>query len=424
MKLLHKFPDRLSAVLYLLVANLLFANPSVAMVYDRVVAKVNSEIITMSAVYEREHPFRQMMSRTGEKIPPRDELLKQILDIIIEEKLQIQHGKKLGIQVEEDRVEAALNDVKEDNGINEEQMKMMLEKEGRTIEQYKDQIRNQLIMGQVARYQFGRNLVVKDSLIEKYYERTKKDYWVAGKISVRHILFILDDALTDQEIEVKRKRAEMVLAEIRSGKSFEEMARLYSEDVSASSGGEIGTLQKGRMVPEFDKAAFALKEGGVSDIVKTQFGFHIIKVDKVFPGHTKPLDDKLREKLKNLILKKATEEKYKEWVQKLKKDAFIEITWNEDPKNKAKSSVATEKVENKSVSKAASNSKSAKEGKPPKWKAESIETSQSASSKSAVKEGGLGTLEKKLRYYKKLRDSKKISEATYQKKKQELLNQL
>jgi peptidyl-prolyl cis-trans isomerase SurA len=424
MKILHKFPDRFSAVLYLLVANLLFASPSVAMVYDRVIAKVNSEIVTLSAVYEREHPFRQMMSSTGEKIPPREELLKQILDIIIEEKLQIQHGKKLGIQVDEDRVEAALNDVKEDNGINDEQMKMMLEKEGRTIEQYKEQIRNQLIMGQVARYQFGRNLVVKDSLIEKYYERTKKDYWVPGKISVRHILFILEDGLTDQEIEVKRKRAEMVLAEIRSGKSFEDMARLYSEDVSASSGGEIGTLQKGRMVQEFDEAAFALKEGGVSEIVKTQFGFHIIKVDKLFAGHTKPLDDKLREKLKNLILKKATEEKYNEWVKKLKKDAFIEITWNEDKKDKGKSPVAKEKTENNSVNKVASSSKSLKKGKPSEWKADSIETSQSASSKSAVREGGLGTLERKLRYYKKLRDGKKISESTYQKKKQELLNQL
>ncbi len=423
MKILRKFSDCISAVAFLFALGLLFANPSTAMVFDRVVAKVNSDIVTMSAVYEREPSYRQLLSRTGEKIPPRDKLLKEILDIIIEEKLQIQHGKKLGIQVDEDRVEDALNDVKEGNGINDEQLEMMLKKEGRSIEQYKDQIRNQLIMGQVARYEFGRKLIVKDSLIEKYYERTKKDYWVASKIHVRHILFILDQGLTDQEIAVKKKRAEMVVKEIRSGKPFEEMARLYSEDVSASSGGEIGVIQKGRMVAEFEKAAFAMKEGDVSDIVKTQFGYHIIKVDKVFPGHAKPLDDKLKEKIKNIILKKATEKKYKAWVQKLKKEAFIEITWFEDKSPKQSATKVTQKGESKSESgKKPARSKAKK--KASKWKAESVESSQSASRKSAVYKGGLGTIEKKLRYYKRLRDSKKISESKYQEKKKELLNQL
>ena len=423
MKTLFKFHNVYITIAAIFASLFVFLNQPHAMVYDRVVAKVNSEIVTMSAVYEREQPYRHLLGKSGEKIPPRDQLLKQILDTIIEEKLQIQHGKKIGIQVDESRVEDALNDVKESNGIDEKQLAEMLKREGKSIEQYKTQIRNQLIMSQVARYQFGRGYIVKDSLIKKYYDRTKKEYWIPGKIKVRHILFILDEELTDKEIEVKRKRAELVLKEIRSGKPFEEMARKYSEDVSASSGGEIGTLQKGKMVAEFDKAAFALPEGGISGIVKTQFGYHILKVDKKFPGYTKPLDDKLKEKIKNKILKKITAKKYKEWVKQLRKNAFIEVKLFEDDSKKDTKMAEKPKAVASKKSNKPSRPQVRRSKKRSRVRAEKVESSQSASRKNAAKKRDLETLKKKLRYYKKLRDNKRISEEKYQKKKKELLAQ-
>ena len=90
----------------------------------------------------------------------------------------------------------------------------------------------------------------------------------------------------------------MALKKIRSGADFIAVAKEFSEDISASTGGDLGEIERGKMVPEFEKAAFLIKEGEVSGLVKTPYGLHIIKVDKIFPGQTLPLD-KVQEQIKN-----------------------------------------------------------------------------------------------------------------------------
>lgn len=391
-----------------------------AKVFDRVVAKVNSDIITMSAVEERVGPYREMLMRSGQETPPTDELMKQILDIMIEERLQIQRGKKLGIQVEEESVLSALDEIKEKNHLSDQEMEIMLQREGRSLEQYKEQIRNQILVSRVARFQFGNRIIVTDQLAKQYYEKMKQDFMNPERIKVRHILFILDAGITDAEREVKRKRAEMTLQEIRSGKSFEEMARRYSEDVSASSGGEIGLLAKGKLVPEFEEVAFSLRDGEVSDVVKTRFGYHIIKVDQYLASQPKPYDDDLKEKIKDIIFRKASEKKYKDWVQTLKSESFIEVKLDEE------SAVEEPKrLKKRSRTKAASPKAAPAEAKLEREWDEEIEVSSKKIRKSdATSSKNLQSMENKLRRMKQLRDAKKISEAEYQKKKMELLDQL
>jgi len=133
---------------------------------------------------------------------------------------------------------------------------------------------------------------VSDNAIQQYYNAHQKDYAVQDQVKVRHILIKEPagaDAKTDAEIKAK---AEDVLKQVKAGGDFAELAKKYSDDPgSKDQGGELGFIQHGLTVPEFDKSAFSLAPGQTSDLVKTQYGYHIIQVEEKQTAHTKPLDE-------------------------------------------------------------------------------------------------------------------------------------
>ena len=128
---------------------------------------------------------------------------------------------------------------------------------------------------------FTTAVTVTEREIERYYQENRFRWETSEQVQASHILFKTGP---DIDEEVVRKKAEDVLAKIRAGADFAEMAREYSEDTSAEDGGDLGLFGRGQMVPEFEQAAFSLKEGEVSDLVRSQYGFHIIKVT----GHQAP----------------------------------------------------------------------------------------------------------------------------------------
>ena len=127
---------------------------------------------------------------------------------------------------------------------------------------------------------------------QQYYQAHLKDYQVQDQVKVRHILISVPkgaDATTDA---AAKARAEDVLKQLRAGGNWAELAKKYSDDPgSKETGGELGFLQHGVTVPEFDKAAFSLSPGQISDLVKTQFGYHIIQTEEKQTAHTKPFEE-------------------------------------------------------------------------------------------------------------------------------------
>ncbi len=143
--------------------------------------------------------------------------------------------------------------------------------------------------------------------IKAYYDANLSEFDKGREVKARHILFRTAQDATEEQIAEVKTKAEAVLKQAKEGADFAELAKTHSEDPgSKENGGDLGFFNKGRMVPEFENAAFALTVGQVSDLVKTQFGFHIIKVDEI-REETDPYNAAKAEITDRLKLSKARE---------------------------------------------------------------------------------------------------------------------
>jgi len=152
---------------------------------------------------------------------------------------------------------------------------------------------------------------VSDDELKIRYQQDIQQYQVPNRVHAEHILF-MTVGKPDAEVDEIKKKADEALKQVKKGAKFDELAKKYSEDPgSKDKGGDLGWLVQGQTVPEFEKAAFSLQPGQVSDLVKTQYGFHIIKVLEKETAHTRPLEEVKLPILTQLRLSKAQEEENK-----------------------------------------------------------------------------------------------------------------
>jgi peptidyl-prolyl cis-trans isomerase SurA len=387
------------------------ASAGMTMTVDRIIAKVNEKIITQSELEER--VFVKMMSlqkANVQPLPSKEKVMYDELERMIEERLLIDAGQKLGLKVGEENITKAINEIKANNGLGDGDLERMLQAESKTMEEYKGNIHDQIMVSRVVGFEVRKRVTVSKEEIEEYYTQHLKDYWVSEKLQLRHILFLMDDNLLEEDKRIKRERARLALKRIRSGADFIAIAKEFSEDISASTGGDLGELERGKMVPEFEKAAFLLKEGEVSGLVETPYGLHIIKVDKIIPGETLPLD-KVEGAIRSRFMDEKMKVEYREYLSQLKKNAFIENKIS--PPSPSIVNDPREATLDETLS-------------PSRDQVDVLaDIPPTPRKKNSVQDQGFSrfqTFEEKLRYYKELRNNNKISEGDYQKKKRELLN--
>jgi peptidyl-prolyl cis-trans isomerase D len=156
--------------------------------------------------------------------------------------------------------------------------------------------------------QIRQGIQVSDDQLKAQYQKNIQDYQVPNRVHVEHIL-LMTVGKTDAEVEEIKKKAEDVLKQARSGAKFEDLAKKYTEDPGTKDkGGDLGWLVQGQTVPEFEKAAFSLQKGQISDLVRTQYGFHIIKAIDKETAHTKSFDE-VKETLRPELLRDQADKK-------------------------------------------------------------------------------------------------------------------
>src|SRR5712691_4302005 len=153
--------------------------------------------------------------------------------------------------------------------------------------------------------QLRQSAQISDDELRLQYQQNIQQYQLPNRVHVEHIL-LMTVGKTDAEVEEIRQKAEDVLKQAKKGAKFEDLAKKYSEDPGTKDkGGDLGWITQGQTVPEFEKTAFGLDKGKISDLVKTQYGFHIIKVLDKETAHTKPFEE-VKDSIKTpLLLSKA-----------------------------------------------------------------------------------------------------------------------
>lgn len=175
-----------------------------------------------------------------------------------------------------------------------------------------EDLRKRLIVETYLKKKVEKEAQISDQEMKKFYDENKDKFKAGDQVKASHILVKTEKEATD------------ILAQLKGGAKFEDLAKKFSTDSTASKGGDLGWFPKGAMVPEFDKVAFSLKEGEMSGIVKTQFGFHIIKVTGKRPAGITPFEE-VKEQIKSNLLPAKQQEIFTKMKEEMKKSAKISI---------------------------------------------------------------------------------------------------
>ncbi len=305
---------------------------------ENVAAIVNGVTITEDQVEERIKP---QLDRMAERMSPKfidqykDQLKQQAVEGLIIEQLMEKEIEKANITVTEQEVADFIENLASEQNLTIDQLKDMVTARGQNFEQLKEDIRKGLPFQKLLTARFADEINVTEADAQKFYSENPQQFEKPEEVRASHILIKTDtsDPNADpNDIKVKAKaKVEQLLQQIRDGADFATLARANSDCPSAQKGGDLGFFGRGRMVPLFEKAAFALKVGQVSDVVETRFGYHIIRVTDRREPETITFEQAKDDIINRMTRLKQTELS-RQYIESLKAEAKIVYPPGKEPK--------------------------------------------------------------------------------------------
>ncbi len=290
-----------------------------AVIIDRIVAVVNGEITTLSELQELEYSLNSEMGEKN-KTP---ELTSALLDKLIDKKLKLQLAIKKNISVSEQQLQEATADIKQQNNLtSDKQLEQALASQGMTLENFIRQLKENIQITILIKKEVTSRIEISEKEINDYYLKHRAYFDALNELRAQHILFYLPNEPTAEETRAKEKLANEVWEKLKQGEDFGKLAKEFSDDPSAKKGGDLGFFKKGEMLPVLEQAAFKLKNGEISPVLKSNLGFHIIKLLE-HREHTPENDPKIKQEIQQSIYSKKSEEALTKWMEKLRKEAKI-----------------------------------------------------------------------------------------------------
>ena len=296
-------------------------------VVDRVVAIVNEEVITLSEVDRMIIPFLKEAVRAEDRLERKEQLnriRRQALDTLIEEKLMDYEIKKAGIKVTPREVEAIVDDIKKQNKATQEDLERALVIEGITFEQYKTQIEKRILRTKLVQWSVKVEPKASEKQLRDFYEQNAERYKTPETFRPAHILFGIPKEAPPEKVQETRKKCQEVLDRIRKGEDFGEMALLYSQDPSAKDRGDLGYFKKGELLPTFEKELNRLRVGEVGGIIRTEFGFHLIKLLDRRGGTPMPFEE-AKARVERECFQSEMDRAVRRFITSLKEKSVIDI---------------------------------------------------------------------------------------------------
>lgn len=306
------------------------ASPALVTI-ERIIAKVNDEIITLSELQDLVKPNADKLRKAykGEELNRRiRELELRALDAMVENRLILGRAAAIRAEVDEKELESAIADMLRKNKMTTAQLRRYLSTRGTSLEKYREEMRKRMLSRKVERMEVGSRVAVGEREIADYYAAHSEDYREGETRVARQIFFPLTEGASAADVEAQRAKAQRAYERAAApGADFAEAARKASEGPAASRGGLLGALKKGEVFPELEQLVFSTGEGETSRPTRTRVGYHVVRVEKVNPG--KPITlDRVAGKIRGKIFSEKFTRRRREWVADLKRGAFLEINYD------------------------------------------------------------------------------------------------
>ena len=305
-------------------------------VVEQIIARVNDQIITTTDYDRAMKELDQEERQRGASMQEISEAHKDLLRNLIDQQLWLSKGKEMGITGETELINR-LNDIRKQYHMTSlEDLEKAAEQQGVSYEDFKANIRNQIITQQVMRQEVGSHISMTPGEVQRYFEVHKQEYVQPESVTLSEILISTGrpassdtqagtaDEPDEQKVAAAKAKAEDLENKLHAGGDFVQLAKTFSDGPTASDGGSLGTYKRGELAKVFDDAVFPLKTGDYSQPIRTKQGFIIFKVVKQTQGGEPAFKDVEQDVEQNYYMGKM-EPALRSYLTKMREDAFIDI---------------------------------------------------------------------------------------------------
>lgn len=294
---------------------------SAGKVVERIIARVNSEIITERQFDREKQKLRGQLAQeySGPELEAKvREQSKNLLRDMIDQDLMVEKAKDLDIKVETDVVKE-LDQIRQQQHVATlEDLKNEVEKGGLIWEDFEDGLRRNLLMREVIGREVGSRIVISHEETRKYYQTHLRDFVYPEGVHLAEILVSTEK----RKPEEAEKRAKDALAEIKAGSRFDLVAKKYSDHESASEGGDIGFFKKGQLAPDLAQSIDKLDVGDMTDVIQTKYGDMILKVVERRKQGQAAFED-VEQKVNEILYNERMQPALREFLSNLRKESYI-----------------------------------------------------------------------------------------------------
>ena len=292
-----------------------------AKIVERIIARVNNEIITQRQYDEEQAQLREKLAQdySGAELDAQvREQSKNLLRDLIDESLMVQKAKDEDINVDADLVKELDGYRKRANLATLDDLETEVEKQGLNYEDFKDRLQRQLLMQEVIGREVGSRIQMSQDDARKFYEAHKKEFESPGMVHLAQIL-ISNEKHKPEEAE---KRANDALAELKAGQRFAEVAKKYSDGPAAEQGGDVGYLKEGTLAPEIGAVVAKLDLNEFSNPIQTKYGYIILKVlERFSPGI--PKFEEVEQRVNEMLYNQKMQPDLREFLLRLRRESYI-----------------------------------------------------------------------------------------------------
>ncbi len=308
---------------------LVWVYPANSVIVDRIVAIVNSHVITLSELEKRARPYlREYLNEDmspEERAQVKQTIYAKILPQMIDDYLVEQEIERLGISVSDQEVSQAIENICRNNGITMQELEEKLRQEGTSMEEYRKQVATQIERARLINSQVQSKIVITDEQVRAYLKGDSSSSEYGGPYYILDHICVVPESDTPAARAEARKKAEEALKALEEGEDFADVARRYSSKMAIASDLRLGVFSLDEMSPSIKKAVEDLKPGTFSQVIETPMGFQILKLVGISSSKEEEIDPALMEETRHKLYNQEINQKFQDWLNELRSKSAIRI---------------------------------------------------------------------------------------------------